>query len=113
MMMVYTYEVTVWSESEDGNPNGDTSTSPYSIFADSNDIRIELLDFHLTTPNYTQLKKAVLTHARTLTLHEMGLLSERAVRSGVEIRHLPAWQLIDPRKPNHGISKAFLSRMAA
>ncbi len=113
MMMVYTYEVTVWSDSEDGNPNGKTSTSPYSICADSNDVRMELLDFHLTTPNYTQLKKAVLVHARTLTLHEMGVLSEHVERCGVGIRYLQVRQLIDPWKANHGISQALTFRLAA
>lgn len=104
-MMVYTYLVTVWQESYDGNPNGTVSEFRYSIFADSGEDRLALLDSHLSFPGSSQLEKAVLVHARTITPHERGLLSEHEKRSGWEIPNLWVRQLIDPMKPSHGFSE--------
>lgn len=103
-MMVYTYLVTVWQESDDGNPSDTISEFHHSICADSSEDRMALLDCHLSFPNYSQLKKAVLVHARTITPHERILLSEHEKRSGWEIRYLWVRELIDPMKPNQGIS---------
>jgi hypothetical protein len=102
-MMVYTYLVTVWRESDDGNPSSTISDFQYSIFADSGEDRMALRNSHLSFPNYSQLKKAVLVHAHIITFHEQRLISEHARRSSWDIRYLWVRDLIDPMKPSHGI----------
>lgn len=112
MLMIYTYEATFRHEVNGTSPGNVASKFSYSMLADTRCNRRELLDQHLSTIRDAHLIKAVLVHARTLTLHEREIISKQhSLRSpaGQQLSDLH----IDPMRPSHGPSRVVPTQLAA